>query len=73
MFRDFRDKAVVSALHRLHLLRLFDVICVLDRVSPMESRQFTLAPPSAKRMTSSRSPHHAAPWSRDSAEPSLAI
>ena len=31
MFRDFRDKAVVSALHRLHLLRLFDVIYVLDR------------------------------------------
>jgi ATP-binding cassette subfamily B protein len=31
MFRDFHDKAVVSALHRLHLLRLFDVIYVLDR------------------------------------------
>lgn len=31
MFRDFRDKAVVSALHHLHLLRLFDMIYVLDR------------------------------------------
>jgi ABC-type multidrug transport system fused ATPase/permease subunit len=31
MFRDFHDKAAVSALHRLHLLRLFDVVYVLDR------------------------------------------
>jgi len=31
LFRQFHDKAVVSALHRLHLLRLFDYVYVLDR------------------------------------------
>ena len=31
MFSEFADKAVVSALHRMHLLRLFDVIYVLQR------------------------------------------
>jgi ATP-binding cassette, subfamily B, bacterial len=31
MFRQFSDKAIVSSLHRLHLLRNFDEICVLDQ------------------------------------------
>lgn len=31
MFERFRDKAVVSALHRLHLLRFFDYIYILDQ------------------------------------------
>jgi ABC-type multidrug transport system fused ATPase/permease subunit len=31
MLRDFADKAVVSALHRLHLLRLFDTVYVLHQ------------------------------------------
>src|SRR6185312_12517768 len=39
----------------------------------MESRQFTSAPAFTNRMAPSRSPYHAAPWSRDSAAPSLAL
>jgi ABC-type multidrug transport system fused ATPase/permease subunit len=31
MFAAFRDKAVVSALHRLHLLRLFDEVIVMSQ------------------------------------------
>ncbi len=31
LFRQFPDKAVVSALHRLHLLRLFDYVYILDQ------------------------------------------
>lgn len=31
MFDAFRDKAVISALHRLHLLRLFDYVYVMDQ------------------------------------------
>ncbi|MFT3747856.1 MAG: ABC transporter ATP-binding protein [Agriterribacter sp.] len=30
MFAEFKNKAVVSALHRLHLLKYFDHICVMD-------------------------------------------
>jgi ATP-binding cassette, subfamily B, bacterial len=30
MFMEFKDKVVVSALHRLHLLKYFDHICVLQ-------------------------------------------
>lgn len=33
LFQTFRDKGMVSALHRLHLLRYFDYIYVLDRGS----------------------------------------
>jgi ABC-type multidrug transport system fused ATPase/permease subunit len=49
MFRDFHDKAVVSALHRLHLMRLFDVIYVLDRGRVVARGTLDVAPPSSRR------------------------
>ena len=40
MFRKFTDKAVVSALHRLHLLRLFDYVYILDKGKVVDEGSF---------------------------------
>lgn len=40
MFETFRDKAVVSALHRMHLLPMFDYIYILDRGRVVDEGSF---------------------------------
>jgi ATP-binding cassette, subfamily B, bacterial len=41
LFQTFRGKAMVSALHRLHLLRFFDYIYVLDHGSIVAEGTFS--------------------------------